>query len=72
MLDGLQRGLEPLGYSLHPICVDETQFAGAPVSGRYPQEMYYRLLAAQLLPDDLERIHAYYTQPIHYLILIMK
>lgn len=56
MLDGLQRGLEPLGYSLHPICVDDTQFAGAPVSGRYPQEMYYRLLAAQLLPDDLERI----------------
>lgn len=36
--------------------VDEEMFADAPVTAQYPREMYYRLLAAQLLPGALERI----------------
>ena len=31
-------------------------FSGAPITDRYPKEMYYRILAAQLLPKDLDRI----------------
>ncbi|MCD8363612.1 MAG: glycosyltransferase family 8 protein [Lachnospiraceae bacterium] len=36
--------------------IDGTLFQNAPVSRQYPQEMYYRLLAAQLLPDTLDRV----------------
>ena len=41
---------------LSPILIDRTFFEDAPVSRQYPQEMYYRLLAAQLLPDSLHRV----------------
>ena len=41
---------------LTPIQVDRTFFKNAPISKQYPQEMYYRLLAPQLLPESLERI----------------
>ena len=43
-------------YPLHLIQVDASFFQNAPVSKRYPQEMYYRLLAPHLLPGDLDRI----------------
>lgn len=36
--------------------VDSELFEGAPVTKQYPQEMYYRLLAAQLLPEGLHRV----------------
>lgn len=55
-LDNLQQGLGAFGYKLFPICVDETLFVHAPITDRYPQEMYYRLLAAQILPDTLDKI----------------
>ena len=45
-----------LGYTLFPIEVNTRLFDGAPVTKRYPQEMYYRLLAPHLLPKRLERI----------------
>ncbi|TCT20488.1 lipopolysaccharide biosynthesis glycosyltransferase [Melghiribacillus thermohalophilus] len=41
---------------LFPIKVDPQTFSGAPVFRHYTAEMYYRLLAHQLLPDHLERI----------------
>lgn len=44
------------GASLHPVAVDGSLFTGAPVSRRYPQEMYYRLLAPCMLPNGLERV----------------
>ena len=34
----------------------EEMFADAPISDRYPKEMYYRLFAAQYLPKELDRI----------------
>jgi len=45
-----------LGTALHDIAVEEERLRSAPVLRYYPQEMYYRLLAAQLLPRHLERI----------------
>lgn len=52
----LQKDLEKIGYELCPVLIDTALFADAPVTKQYPQEMYYRLLAAQFLPKDLERI----------------
>ena len=45
-----------LGYILHPVTVDPVLFRNAPVTERYPQEMYFRLLAPHLLPENLHRI----------------
>ncbi|VYU19966.1 glycosyltransferase family 8 protein [Clostridium tertium] len=36
--------------------VDRTIFQNSPISKRYPQEMYYRLLAPHLLPTSVEKI----------------
>ncbi len=55
-LEFLQTYCDTLGCEFTAVLVERTFFADAPVSKRYPQEMYYRLLAAQLLPDTLERI----------------
>lgn len=42
--------------SLTPLKVDREIFQNAPISKRYPQEMYYRLLAPHLLPMSIEKI----------------
>lgn len=42
--------------ALHDIKVDDGVFAQAPVSDRYPPEMYFRILAARFLPRGLERV----------------
>lgn len=44
------------GYPFYLIDVPEKIFQNAPTNARYPKEMYYRLLAAQLLPAQLERV----------------
>ena len=46
----------PLGIEVVPQQVDEALFADAPTTDRYPEEMYYRLLAGQLLPTSLTRV----------------
>ena len=53
----LQR-LHALFPRVHPVSVKvpEGLLAGAPVSDRYPTEMYYRLFAAHYLPQQLDRI----------------
>ena len=43
-------------YTFVPIQVEPQMFQDAPVSKQYPREMYYRLLAPQLLPADVHRI----------------
>lgn len=40
----------------HPIDIDESWFESAPTLRYYSRAMYYRLLAAQMLPRDLDRI----------------
>lgn len=44
------------GFGFHTVTAEDSAFKTAPVSAQYPREMYYRLLAAQLLPDNLRRI----------------
>lgn len=44
------------GYAFCPIEVDEALFQDAPLTRQYPKEMYYRLLAPHLLPEDVERV----------------
>lgn len=41
---------------VHGIPVDDARLDAAPVTNRYPREMYYRLFAAQYLPAHLERV----------------
>ena len=52
----LERRCGLLGFSLFPVTADARLFADAPLTRQYPQEMYYRLLAAQLLPADVHRV----------------
>ncbi|WP_283583778.1 glycosyltransferase family 8 protein [Limosilactobacillus difficilis] len=52
----LARFCQQLGMNFHPIIVDPDDFTDAPVTERYPQTIYYRLLAHQYLPKNLERI----------------
>lgn len=40
----------------HPLSIDETWFESAPTLRYYSRAMYYRLLAAQILPESLDRI----------------
>ena len=40
----------------HFVRVPETLFDGFPETSRYPKQIYYRLAAHLLLPEDLERI----------------
>ena len=44
------------GMTFHFIEIPGSTFADFPTTDRYPQEIYYRLIAAQFLPDTLERI----------------
>ena len=55
-LDTLGEQCGRLDVDLCPLTVDAALFANAPTTRQYPQEMYYRLLAGQLLPRELERI----------------
>ena len=48
--------LQRLNFQLAEIRIDGAMFKNAPTTDRYPQEMYYRLLAAHLLPEKLDRI----------------
>ncbi len=41
---------------LLPLKVNDPRLDGAPTSGRYPREIYYRIFAAKYLPRDLERV----------------
>lgn len=45
-----------LNFSYYPILVDKDLFKGAPTTDRYPDTIYYRLLAHEFLPADLKRI----------------
>lgn len=55
-LDPVARQCRHFGYDFHPVLIDGSAFARAPVSRQYPREMYYRLLAPFFLPGDLHRI----------------
>lgn len=45
-----------LNINYHPIIVNKDLFANAPTTDRYPTIIYYRLLAHEMLPDNLHKI----------------
>lgn len=45
-----------LGINYHPVVIGEKAFEDAPTTDRYPETIYYRLLAHEYLPDDLDKI----------------
>ncbi len=55
-LEDLEQYMQQEGQDLIIIPVGEEQFRDAPVVKHFTKEMYYRLLAYQVLPQDLERI----------------
>lgn len=55
-MEGVRRQCGAYGYSFLPLQVGDALFQGAPVTRQYPREMYYRLLAPHLLPNQLKRI----------------
>lgn len=42
--------------TVESVWVDDDQLADAPVTDRYPREMYYRIFAARYLPEHVERV----------------
>lgn len=56
MLAAVTDWCQETGYEFFPVKIEKELFQGAPVSSRYPVEMYYRLLAAQILPKHVEKI----------------
>ncbi len=46
----------PDRLAAHSVLVPEGFLADAPTTGRYPVEMYYRIFAARLLPETVDRI----------------
>lgn len=55
-LQSLEEYCSLRGVPLTPIQVDRELFHNAPITDRYPQEMYYRLLTPHLLPHTLQKV----------------
>ena len=47
---------EALGIVYDPVVIGERAFEDAPIADRYPETIYYRLLANEYLPKDLDKI----------------
>lgn len=43
-------------FKLHDIKIDDSILKDAPVTDRYPKEMYYRIFAAKFLPQNVDKI----------------
>lgn len=54
--DQLQTFFDQYDMDYHPIVIDKHDFSKAPVSKRYPKSIYFRLLAHEYLPTNLDKI----------------
>ncbi|KRN77038.1 glycosyltransferase family 8 protein [Weissella minor] len=54
--EALELFFDKFGMTYHPIVIDKNDFSKAPVSKRYPKSIYFRLLAHEYLPTDLDKI----------------
>lgn len=52
----LQTFCDYLGFELQVIKVDGSNWASAPTVARYPKEMYFRLLAGEILPKEVHKV----------------
>ncbi|KAF1295211.1 glycosyl transferase [Enterococcus sp. JM4C] len=55
-LGALSSFLIDLGHELQPVTVDGSIWTNAPTVARYPKEMYFRLLAGEILPTHLTKV----------------
>ncbi|WP_461218786.1 glycosyltransferase family 8 protein [Lapidilactobacillus salsurivasis] len=55
-LAALGQLVHSFGGQLKPIQVDGQHWTGAPTENRYPMEMYFRLLCANILPKNVKRV----------------
>lgn len=55
-LDDMREYCSLNGVPMTAISVDRELFRDAPISDRYPQEMYYRLISPHLLPPSLKKV----------------
>ena len=55
-LADIQQQCQRYGYSFLPITVDDILFQNAPATKQYPKEMYYRLLAPHIIPEEIKRV----------------
>lgn len=55
-VEEIQANAEAYGNKVKNIKISDETFADAPVLFHYTKEMYFRLLAYKLLPEDLDRI----------------
>lgn len=53
---GLGAFIAAEGHRFFSIRIGGDAFRGAPTASRYPEEMYYRLLAYRFLPPELDRV----------------
>lgn len=54
--DLIDKYCQTLNMTYHPIIVGENMFEEAPASERWPESIYYRLLAHTLLPEEIDKI----------------
>ncbi len=52
----LQAFSEHLGFEFREIKVDGSNWENAPTVARYPKEMYFRLLAGEILPEEITKV----------------
>lgn len=50
------RFAERTGARYHPLVMEGEDFSDFPVTDRYPETIYYRLIAHRYLPEDMDRI----------------
>lgn len=55
-ISSFEKRLSRNHVQFHFIQIDSASFSAFPQNSRYPQTMYYRLLAAKFLPEHLDRI----------------
>ena len=52
----IQKTVKGSKYRLHDIKIQDSMLTDAPISSRYPYEMYYRIFASAFLPENVDRI----------------
>lgn len=52
----LQKLMDYLRFEFKPIQIDGSQWNSAKTEDKYPKEMYFRLLAGEILPKEIKRV----------------
>ncbi|MEG1779463.1 MAG: glycosyltransferase family 8 protein, partial [Oscillospiraceae bacterium] len=54
--DFVDKALNSDRYTIQDIKIDDSMLLDAPITDRYPPEMYYRIFASKYLPETVDRI----------------